>query len=216
MKTGSLENDFIRNGSRRENNENLGTSITYSSSFRIFAFIMRLVSPIAILHEMHKARASDEKSNKFPCIKMIRVRYMSAAERRFVTEVSSLVDKTVTVNTVNNKTYTGILAGIDPENLSLCLADAKDEKGQVIRRVILSGNAVYQVISTEKAFDLKGLSERLEKVFPRMVRLYEKEGFIWVMDKIKVTENGIAEGTGPAAERVQRVYSQFMSETKQL
>jgi len=35
------------------------------------------------------------------------------------------------------------------------------------------------------------------------------------MDKIKVTENGIVEGSGPAAERVERVYSQFISEIEQ-
>lgn len=139
---------------------------------------------------------------------------MSAAQRRFLSEVSALIDRTVMVTTTSNKTYTGILIGIHPDSLSLCLAEAKDEKGQVIDRVLLSGNVIAQVLAIEKAFDIKGLAERLEKVFPRMVRLYEKEGFIWVMDKIKVTEDGIAEGSGPAAERVQRVYSQFISETK--
>jgi hypothetical protein len=34
------------------------------------------------------------------------------------------------------------------------------------------------------------------------------------MDKVKLTEKGVTEGTGPAAERVQRVYDQFMSEVK--
>jgi len=58
------------------------------------------------------------------------------------------------------------------------------------------------------------LSERLEKVFPTMVRLYEDNGFIWVMDKVKVTEKGVVEGSGPAAERVQRVYEHFVSEAK--
>jgi len=140
---------------------------------------------------------------------------MSAAERRFLGEVGSLIDKTVMVTTSSNKSYTGTLVGIYPDSLSLCLANASDEKGQVIHRVILSGNVVAQILAIEKAFDLRGLAERLEKVFPRMVRLYEKEGFIWVMDKIKVTENGIVEGSGPAAERVQRVYSQFISEIKQ-
>lgn len=139
---------------------------------------------------------------------------MSTAQRRFLGELSSLIDKTVTVTTLDNKTYTGTLIGLNPDSLSLCLADAKDKKGQLIHRVVLSGNVVAQVLAVEKAFNIRGLAERLEKVFPRMVRLYEKEGFIWVMDKIKVTENGIVEGSGPAAERVQRVYSQFMSEIK--
>ena len=61
---------------------------------------------------------------------------------------------------------------------------------------------------------LKGLAERLERVFPRMVKLYEKKGFIWVMDRVKVTKEGVAEGSGPAAERVERVYSQFVREMK--
>ena len=60
--------------------------------------------------------------------------------------------------------------------------------------------------------DLKALSERLEKVFPTMVKLYEDQGFIWVMEKIKVTEKGVVEGSGPIAERVNRVYSLFTKE----
>ncbi|RLI36022.1 hypothetical protein DRO55_04345 [Candidatus Bathyarchaeota archaeon] len=137
---------------------------------------------------------------------------MSMAQRRFFSEISTFVDKTVTVTTVDNKTYTGTLAGINPDNLSLCLVDAKDEKGQSIQKAVLSGNIVARILLVGKVFDLRGLAERLEKVFPRMVKLYEKEGFIWVMDKVKVTEKGVVEGSGPAAERVQRVYSQFVSE----
>jgi hypothetical protein len=34
------------------------------------------------------------------------------------------------------------------------------------------------------------------------------------MDKVKVTEKGVVEGSGPAAERVQRVYDLFMGEVK--
>ncbi|MEM1507381.1 MAG: Lsm family RNA-binding protein [Candidatus Bathyarchaeia archaeon] len=140
---------------------------------------------------------------------------MSAAERRFITEISSLIDKTVSVITVDGKTYVGTLVGINPANLSLCLSDARDEKGQVIPKIVLSGGRVAEILSIKKPFDLKGLAERLERVFPRMVKLYEKEGFIWVMDKIKVTEDGVVEGTGPAAERVQKVYQQFLQEVKE-
>jgi hypothetical protein len=35
-----------------------------------------------------------------------------------------------------------------------------------------------------------------------------------VMEKIKVTEKGVETGSGPAAERVQKVYEQFFSEIK--
>jgi len=136
------------------------------------------------------------------------------AQRKLFGEVAALVDKTVVVVTMDGKEFTGTVVGINPETLSLCLADAKDEKGRTLHRAFLNGNVVAQVYSVEKPFNLKALSERLEKVFPTMVRLYEDKGFIWVMEKVKVTEKGVIEGTGPAAERVQKVYDLFLSETK--
>jgi small nuclear ribonucleoprotein (snRNP)-like protein len=139
---------------------------------------------------------------------------VSVAQRKYFTEIAALVDKHVTVNTTTNKKFTGTLLGINPDNMSLCIAEAKDETGQVSHRVFLNGSVVAQISSTEKPYDLKALASRLEKVFPTMVKLYEDKGFIWVMDKVKLTERGVVEGTGPAAERVQKVYEQFMSEMK--
>jgi small nuclear ribonucleoprotein (snRNP)-like protein len=139
---------------------------------------------------------------------------LSVAQRKFFTEVAALVDRTVIVATTTGKTFTGTLIGINPESLNLAIAEAKDETGQVSHRVFLNGNVIVQISSTEKPFDLKALATRLEKVFPTMVKLYEDKGFIWVMDKVKLTEKGVIEGSGPAAERVQRVYSAFISETK--
>jgi hypothetical protein len=34
------------------------------------------------------------------------------------------------------------------------------------------------------------------------------------MDKVKLTEKGVIEGSGPAADRLQKVYYTFMSEAK--
>ena len=139
---------------------------------------------------------------------------MSVAQRKFFTEITALVDKNVIVSTTTEKTYSGTLIGINPDTLSLCLAEAKDQEGKILHRVFLNGNIVAQILSVEKPFNIKALAERLEKVFPTMVRLYEDKGFIWVMDKVKATEKGVVEGTGPAAERVQKVYEQFISEIK--
>ena len=138
---------------------------------------------------------------------------MSVAKRKFFGELGTLVDRTVMVITVNGKKYSGTLSGIDPESLSLSLLDAKDEKGTQTHKIFLNGSAVAEIFTTEKPFDLKALSERLEKVFPTMIRLYEDKGFIWVMEKIKVTEKGVVEGSGPIAERAQRVYDLFTKET---
>jgi len=139
---------------------------------------------------------------------------LSIIQRKFFGELSALVDKTISVKTIDGKTYTGVLVGVNPDNMSLCLAEAKDEAGMNIHRIFLNGNVVAQILSVEKPFDLRALAERLEKVFPTMVKLYEDKGFIWVMDKVKVTEKGVVEGSGPAAERVQKVYEQFISERK--
>lgn len=139
---------------------------------------------------------------------------MSVAQRKYFTEISALADKNVNVVTSNGKRFSGVLIGINPDNLSLCLSDAKDEEGKVMHRIFLNGSTVAQIFTVEKPFDLKALAERLEKVFPTMVRLYDDKGFIWVMDKVKITEKGVVEGSGPAAERVQKVYEQFMGEVK--
>lgn len=140
---------------------------------------------------------------------------MSVAERKLFTELGALLDKPVRVVTTDGKAFDGTLAGVNPENLSLCLAQAKDEKGVTMHRIFLNGNIVAEVFAVEKPFDLKALADRLEKVFPRFVKLYEDQGFIMVMEKIKVTEKGLETGaSGPAAERVQKVYEQFISEMK--
>ena len=139
---------------------------------------------------------------------------MSVAQRKYFTEVAALADKTVAVVTTTGKTFNGTLIGINPDDMSLCIADAKDESGNLSHRMFLNGKVVAQISSAEKPFDLKALATRLEKVFPTMIKLYEDKGFIWVMDKVKLTEKGVVEGAGPAADRVQRVYEQFMSEVK--
>jgi len=139
---------------------------------------------------------------------------LSVGQRRYFSEVSALADRHVIVTTTAGKTFSGTVIGINPDNLSLCLAEAKDDEGKLLHRVFLNGNAVAQIFSVEKPFDLKTLADRLEKVFPTMVKLYEDKGFIWVMDKVKLTEKGVVEGSGPAAERVQKVYDQFIGEAK--
>jgi len=139
---------------------------------------------------------------------------LSVAQRKYFTEIAALADKTVAVVTTAGKTFNGTLVGINPDNMSLSLADAKDESGKLLHRVFINGNVVAQISSAEKPFDLKALAARLEKVFPTMVKLYDDQGFIWVMDKVKLTEKGVIEGSGPASDRVQRVYEQFMSEVK--
>ena len=64
---------------------------------------------------------------------------MSVAQRKFFVEVAALVDKTVSVSTTTGKTFTGTLIGINPDSMSLCIAEAKDEAGKTAHMVFLNG-----------------------------------------------------------------------------
>ena len=134
----------------------------------------------------------------------------SLPDRRFMEEITAQLQKVVTISTNEGKSYTGVLAGVDSHTFNLCLNEAKDGSGRVVRKLFLNGSKITQISSSEKPFDLQALADRLDKVFPRMVRLSEGTGVILVMDRIRVSEKGILEGTGPAAERVQKVYDEFI------
>jgi small nuclear ribonucleoprotein (snRNP)-like protein len=136
----------------------------------------------------------------------------SMADRKFSEELALLIQKTVIVETTNGKKYTGTLSGVDTDSLSVCISNCTDETGKAVHKLFLSGHSIAQIYSMEKPFDLQALADRLERVFPRMVRVVEGSGVIVVMDKIRLSEKGMIEGSGPAAERVQKVYEEFIKE----
>jgi len=136
----------------------------------------------------------------------------SLPDRRFMEEVTGLLQKPITVLTSDGKSYSGVLAGIDSHSMNICLTGVRDETGKVFHKLFLSGSIITQFFSTVKPFNLQALADRLERVFPRMVKVSEGVGIIVVMDRIRVSEKGILEGTGPAAERVQKVYDEFLRE----
>ncbi|MGQ9679285.1 MAG: Lsm family RNA-binding protein [Candidatus Bathyarchaeia archaeon] len=136
------------------------------------------------------------------------------AGRRFYDELGQLINKQVQVVDSTGRVIEGVLLGYDNNTMSLCLGDVKSEKGTKIHRVFIYGSNIQKVEASERPFNLEGLVERLERVFPSMVRLYPEAGVIVVMDKIRVTEKGVIEGSGPAADRVKDVYQRFISETE--
>jgi len=136
----------------------------------------------------------------------------SLSDRKYMEELSLLLQKSVTVKTGSGKTYSGTLSGVDTRTMSLCLSEARDETGVVVPKLFLMGGSISEILGVEKPFDLRSLADRLERVFPRMVKVVDEAGVIVVMEKIRLTEKGILEGSGPAAERVQKVYDEFMKE----
>ena len=133
--------------------------------------------------------------------------------RKFFEELGQLVGKPVIVEDAAGKTYEGTLLGYDSQSMSIAMGDVKGTKGTLYHRLILTGNTVTKIMATDTPFNLTGLKERLERVFPNMVQYFPEAGVMVVMSKIRVNETGVIEGTGPAASRVQDIYNRFIQET---
>ena len=134
----------------------------------------------------------------------------SVISRKFGEETLQFLAKKVSVETSDQKIYNGTLAGID-EKLNVVLDNVNVEG---ILKLILNGSFVKEIKLMEKPFDFRALSDRLARVFPGLVKIREDVGAIIVMDKIKVTQAGVEEGVGLAADRVRTIYEEFMRETK--
>ena len=130
--------------------------------------------------------------------------------RKFYEEILQFVGKKVSIETSYDKNYNGTLSAVD-ERLDTVLENVE---GQGILRIVINGSFVKEIKLLEKPFDLKGLADRLSRVFPGLVKIRDDVNAIIVMDKIKVTEHGIEEGTGLAADRVKAIYEEFMREFK--
>jgi|SRR5512133_2099317 small nuclear ribonucleoprotein (snRNP)-like protein len=130
--------------------------------------------------------------------------------RKFGEETFQFIGKKVSVETSDEIVYNGILSAID-DKLDIVLNNVE---GQGILKIILNGSFVKKIKLLEKPFDFKALSDRISRVFPGLVKIRDDVGAIIVMDKIKVTQAGIEEGSGLAADRVKAIYEDFIKETK--
>ncbi|HEX7033299.1 MAG TPA: Lsm family RNA-binding protein [Nitrososphaera sp.] len=130
--------------------------------------------------------------------------------RKFGEETLQFLGKKVSVETSDNRVYNATLAGID-EKLDVALDNVE---GHGITKMIINGAFVKEIRLMEKPFDFKALADRLSRVFPGLVKVREDVGAIIVMDKIKVTQSGVEEGSGLAADRVKSIFDEFMREVK--
>jgi small nuclear ribonucleoprotein (snRNP)-like protein len=133
------------------------------------------------------------------------------ANRKFFEELSNLISKPVKIIDTSGTEYDGILLGYDSNTLSLILGEVSLQ-GEEAHRLFLNGATVAKIMASERPFDIEGLKERLERVFPNMVQMYPEAGVIVVMGKIRLNETGVIEGTGPAADRVRDIYQRYVSE----
>ncbi|HDM24296.1 hypothetical protein DRO02_03145 [archaeon] len=131
---------------------------------------------------------------------------------KFSKELASLLNKRVMVITEDNA-YAGTLVGYDLTTLSVCLNDATDKNNKKIPKIFINGRIIREILLTEAPFDMKGLLERLMRVFPKMpIQFIEESNSIIIMDSIKVTPEGV-EGEGPIADRVKQIFEEYVAET---
>ena len=130
--------------------------------------------------------------------------------RKFAEESIQFLGKKVSIETSDNKNYSGVLVGLS-EKFDLILDNVESQQ---IQKLMVNGSFVKEIKLLEKPFDLKAVSDRLSRIFPGLVKIREDIGAIIVMDKIKVTESGIEEGSGLAASRVKAIYDEFVKEPK--
>jgi hypothetical protein len=134
------------------------------------------------------------------------------ASKRFNDEFALILDKTVKV-VASTGVYTGRVLAYNPGDYSLWMADVKEEKGETYSKLFLAGHSILRVEVLETGPDLSQLAERLNKLFPNLVVYHKESDTIVVMDRLRVTREGVF-GEGPAAERVKRVYEEFMREQR--
>ncbi|MEM4497511.1 MAG: Lsm family RNA-binding protein [Nitrososphaerota archaeon] len=139
-------------------------------------------------------------------------RLSAIVSKRFSDELSALIGKRIRVILSSGACFEGTVAALNPGDYSIWLSDVREKDGGIYDKVFISGRSIECLFVLEAGPDLSKLAERLNKVFPNMVRYIKEADVILVMDRIRVTKDGVVEGTGPAAERVKKIYEEWLSE----
>ena len=135
-----------------------------------------------------------------------------AAMRAFNRELAAVVGATVEVVINTGKTYSGTLKGIDQSSLSIVLSDVVADGETNIPKIFIYGSSIISFSVAEREISLEGLAKELERTFPPGgVQFYPDTGIILVMNKIRISKDGI-EGSGPLYERVAVIADDWLKE----
>ena len=135
-----------------------------------------------------------------------------AAMRAFNRELAAVVGATVEVVINTGKTYAGTLKGIDQNTLSIVLSDVVADGETSIPKIFIYGSSIISFSVAEREISLEGIAKELEKTFPPGgVQFYHDTGIILVMNKIRISKDGI-EGSGPLYERVAVIADDWLKE----
>ncbi len=139
----------------------------------------------------------------------------AVASKRFAEEFATLLDKSVTVTLKSGQRIAGRVVAFNQSDYSLWLSDVAVGEGRTVKKLFVSGSEISTIEVVEEGPDLMGLYERLNRVFPNMVRYLREAGVIVVMERVRVTKDGLLEGTGPVAERVKKIWEEWRAEARQ-
>lgn len=137
--------------------------------------------------------------------------------RRIVGELNNLIDKTVVVKTINNKTYIGQLYAYELSPFIISLINVKDENNNIFYKLLINGNIISEIIiKNPPLFEPREFAEIVEKSLnlrPADIKVYEEAGVVTILEKIKVSQNGV-EGSGPMAQRIYDIYNEYINKKK--
>jgi len=128
-------------------------------------------------------------------------------------ELNLLINKEVIVEFKDGSRLKGVLKAIDPTTLNIVLSDIEIGR-EKYRVIVYRGENIKAIYLKERYIDLTELRKRLERVFPRVVEYRPSEKALVVMNKIKVTEDGVFGEPGPIYNRVKKIYDEYIAEIK--
>ncbi len=128
-------------------------------------------------------------------------------------ELNKHVNKDVLVELKDGRRLSGVLKAVDPSTMSVIVKLHREDEYYPL--VVLNGSEIRAIYLKTVKFDLAELKKRLDRVFPRTVEYRPAEKVIIVMNRIRVTENGVEGERGPVYERVKNVFDEYLRELKQ-
>lgn len=134
--------------------------------------------------------------------------------RQYNTELGLLIDQIVKVYLDDDKFIVGQLKGVS-EDANLILVNAKDESSKIYPKILIRSTYYNFVSVEEEPFPMKALADRIATIFSKgHVDYIEDQNVISILSgKIVVDENGVR-GSGPSADRVKKIYQQFVMDIK--
>jgi small nuclear ribonucleoprotein (snRNP)-like protein len=142
---------------------------------------------------------------------------MDMSSRRVSGDLNTLIDKTIIVKLSNNKTYTGVLSSFELSPFMISLTNAKDNENNTYYKVIINGSLITEIlVKNAPIFDPREFAELVAKelnIRSADIKVYEEAGIVTILDKIKVSENGV-EGSGPLAQKVYDIYNSYVEKKK--